>query len=154
MAANKQIVEVNFRLATINDLNELFEIESQVHSHPWTRNTLLSCFGKLSCNVVALYQGEVAGYIFCRVVAGEAELLNISVALKLQGLGIGEQLMTYLKALLKEQEAEALWLEVRETNLRAQSLYEQHNFHLVERRKAYYPTKSGREDALIMSCYL
>jgi ribosomal-protein-alanine N-acetyltransferase len=50
-----------------------------------------------------------------------------------------------------------IFLEVRETNLPAQSLYTRHGFIQIDRRKGYYPSlpinglvTSAREDALIM----
>ena len=47
-----------------------------------------------------------------------------------------------------------IWLEVRESNATAINLYDNAGFILVEQRVNYYPSKKGKEDALIMCCYL
>lgn len=154
MAADKTELELSFQALCLDDIELVFAIESQVHSHPWSKNTISSCFGKNTHNIAAYYKKQLVAYCFCRMVAGEAELLNISVAQGFQSKGLGRQLMNYLFGCLKEQGAEALWLEVRESNARAQALYVQQGFKLVDKRRGYYPCKQGREDALIMSCYL
>ncbi|MGL4957504.1 MAG: ribosomal protein S18-alanine N-acetyltransferase, partial [Plesiomonas sp.] len=44
-----------------------------------------------------------------------------------------------------------LWLEVRESNLRARALYEREGFNEVTVRRNYYPCAQGRENAVIMA---
>ena len=51
----------------------------------------------------------------------------------------------------EEDQADRAWLEVRESNSNAFGLYESIGFNEVDRRINYYPTKSGKEDAIIMS---
>jgi ribosomal-protein-alanine N-acetyltransferase len=47
--------------------------------------------------------------------------------------------------------AAQIWLEVRESNIRARVLYERWGFEAVGLRKAYYPAAHGqREHALVM----
>jgi ribosomal-protein-alanine N-acetyltransferase len=49
-----------------------------------------------------------------------------------------------------------LWLEVRESNAPAIALYDSYGFAVVGTRKGYYPADNGngREDALLMGCFL
>ncbi|MBD4685604.1 ribosomal-protein-alanine N-acetyltransferase, partial [Xanthomonas citri pv. citri] len=55
----------------------------------------------------------------------------------------------------REQGILTLWLEVRESNLAAQKLYDSLGFNEVTIRKNYYPTPSGeRENAIVMALYL
>jgi len=44
-----------------------------------------------------------------------------------------------------------LWLEVRASNAAAIALYEQLDFNEVSIRRNYYPTKDGKEDAIMMA---
>jgi ribosomal-protein-alanine N-acetyltransferase len=44
----------------------------------------------------------------------------------------------------------AIYLEVRPSNPGAIHLYQRTGFRLVGRRRDYYPTFDGREDALVM----
>ncbi len=135
------------------DVPLMLEIEQQAHSHPWSRQLLASNFGGLYRNL-GLWQGEcLLGYIILRVVAGEAELINIAVAPQKQGHGFGKCLMQAMFELALEQQWQQILLEVRETNLKAQRLYQQFGFSEIDRRKGYYPCQqNGREDALIMQC--
>jgi [ribosomal protein S18]-alanine N-acetyltransferase len=51
--------------------------------------------------------------------------------------------------------AQWLWLEVRESNVRAMRIYEHHGYRRVGERKGYYPARHGhREDAVVMSLKL
>ena len=55
---------------------------------------------------------------------------------------------------LKEKGIQTLWLEVRESNP-ARFLYEKLGFNEVDIRKNYYPKpEGGRENAVVMACYL
>lgn len=131
----------------------MLEIEQQAHSHPWSRQLLASNFGGLYRNLGLWQEQQLLGYIILRVVAGEAELINIAVAPQHQGHGLGRCLMQAMFELAKEQQWQQVLLEVRESNLKAQSLYQQFGFSQIDRRKAYYPClQNGREDALIMQC--
>ena len=47
--------------------------------------------------------------------------------------------------------AVSVWLEVRESNVRARAIYERYGFSVLGRRPGYYPAPQGREDALLMS---
>jgi ribosomal protein S18 acetylase RimI-like enzyme len=46
---------------------------------------------------------------------------------------------------------QSLWLEVRQTNLRARALYRRRGFAEVGVRKGYYPAAVQREDAVVMT---
>ncbi|HHT7854957.1 TPA: GNAT family N-acetyltransferase, partial [Pasteurella multocida] len=63
--------------------------------------------------------------------------------------------LNHLLQQLTEKGISTLWLEVRESNIAAQKLYEQLGFNEVDRRKNYYPTPHGqRENAIVMARYL
>ena len=46
--------------------------------------------------------------------------------------------------------AESLFLEVRVSNERARALYAGAGFKEISIRKGYYPSRDGREDAIVM----
>ena len=82
--------------------------------------------------LVAEYQGSVAGFLVSRVVApGEAEVLNVAVDPARRNRGIAT-------ALLQTLEEPEVFLEVRESNTRAQALYRKLGFEVVGRRPDYY----------------
>ena len=87
-------------------------------------------------------------------VLDEATLCNIAIAPAHQGKGMGKLLLNELMSQLKEKGVLTLWLEVRESNP-ARWLYEKQGFNEVDIRKNYYPKPDGgRENAVVMACYL
>lgn len=94
-----------------------------------------------------------AGFVLARLAAGEGEILTIAVARDWRGRGLGRDLMEAVLRELHAQRAQALFLEVDETNRAALSLYRRLGFAEVARRPAYYdaPGKdASRTDALVM----
>lgn len=133
-----------------DDLVAVLKLEAAAHSHPWP----LAQFSKrLDCerhvHNLMEHDGKLLGYYMASEVAGEAELLNISVSPEKQGRGLGEQLLQHLLAALKPNTRE-VFLEVRASNFAAMALYEKTGFHQLGVRPNYYPcNKKGREDALL-----
>lgn len=144
-------LETSLSPLSVMDVPMMLNIEQQAHSHPWSRALLTSNFGGLYRNL-GLWQGNsLLAYIILRVVAGEAELINIAVTPEQQGKGLGTQLMQAMLSMADEQQWQQILLEVRESNVGAQKLYLRFEFEQIDRRKGYYPSeKKGREDALIM----
>lgn len=132
------------------DLAAVLKIENAAHSHPWP---LVQFSKRLNCgrhvhNLLEI-DGELAAYYMASEVAGEAELLNISVSPTMQGKGLGEKLLQHLLTVLKPDSRE-VYLEVRASNVAAIALYEKVGFHQLGTRPNYYPcSKRGREDALL-----
>lgn len=75
-----------------------------------------------------------------------------------QGKGIAKQLLRQFIEYGEQQNAENLFLEVRESNTRAIALYERAGFIEMSVRKNYYPSdnpaKNGFEDAILMGMAL
>jgi ribosomal-protein-alanine N-acetyltransferase len=93
--------------------------------------------------------GRLLGYVGFWLVAGETHISTIAVHPDARREGLGELLLTQVIDLAQEQEAEFVTLEVRESNVAAQRLYEKYGFQRTGRRKRYYT--DTREDALIMT---
>lgn len=136
------------------DIEQVYQLESQCHTHPWSKKLFLSNFGKRYFNHVLLNDESVVGYFVASSVAGEVTLMNIAIAPEKQGQGLGRKLLQFLITFSRQNQEQEIWLEVRASNLGALSLYQQLGFAEVDRRKDYYPCQQGREDAIIMCCYL
>jgi [ribosomal protein S18]-alanine N-acetyltransferase len=92
-----------------------------------------------------------AGFVLARLAAGEAEILTIAVARSHRRQGLGRQLMDAVLRRLHAERAEALFLEVDETNVAAIALYRRLGFHEVGKRPAYYQTAGQQKaSALVM----
>jgi len=136
------------------DLAEVMAIESAIYTHPWTRGNFAdSLRAGYECRTYRLH-GELIGYFVLMAAAGEAHLLNLSIAEPHQRRGYGTALMNEATALARALEAKNVFLEVRPSNRAAQELYSRYGFRKIAVRRDYYPARSGREDALVFSLAL
>lgn len=87
------------------------------------------------------------GFLVARHVAHEWELENIVVAEIARRRGIGKQLLQALLHTARKTESVSVFLEVRESNVAARSLYERSGFRQTGRRDDYYVNPS--EDAIL-----
>ena len=91
------------------------------------------------------------GFALGRLIDDEAELLMIAVVKDRQGQGNGSRYMKAFEAILTKKGAKYCFLEVAETNLKAQAFYHGRNFEEIGRRKAYYRVHGNDSvDAIIM----
>lgn len=79
----------------------------------------------------------------------EAHICTLALRDEWRGRGLGEALLAALIESALGRQAEIVTLEVRISNLRAQSLYRKYGFEIVGMRKRYY--SDNGEDAHIMS---
>src|SRR4051812_12739366 len=133
------------------DLAGVMAIESAIYSHPWTRGNFAdSLRAGYACRTWRA-GGELVGYFVLMAAAGEAHLLNLSIAAPWQRRGQGSTLLREAAELAVKLGAATLFLEVRPSNHAAQGLYEKFGFTKVAVRRDYYPAKDGREDALVLT---
>ena len=128
---------------------QIAALEKICFSDPWSENSVASELkNPLSYWLVAVENGQVAGYIGSQTVMGETDMMNVAVHPDFRRQGLGEQLVNALVAELKKRESHCLTLEVRASNAPAIALYEKLGFVEIGRRKNYY--RNPREDALIL----
>lgn len=133
------------------DLDAVLAIEQAVYSHPWTRGNFAdSLRSAYQCHTWRL-GSELLGYFVLLVAAGEAHLLNLSIAAPWQRRGHGSALLGEAMRIGRESGARHMFLEVRPSNLPGQALYERFGFRRIAQRRGYYPAVRGREDALVLS---
>jgi ribosomal-protein-alanine N-acetyltransferase len=143
-----------YRRMAEGELDEIAEIESAVHVHPWTRGNFSDSLNAGYHCWVASREGLLVGYGVLVIAAGEAHLLNLSVAPGWQRRGIGGDLTRFLVKLARDYGAHSIYLEVRPSNVGARALYAGHGFAEIGVRRDYYPSPDGREDAVIMELQL
>jgi len=144
------------RLAAMHehDLEEVLAVEKAIYTHPWTRGNFCdSLRAGYECRTWRL-EGELVGYFVLLLAAGEAHLLNLSIAARHQRSGHGRALLREASDLARRRGARSLFLEVRPSNLAAQALYTRFGFRRIGLRRGYYPAHSGREDALVLTLAL
>lgn len=145
----------SIRAMTEADLPSIMAIETRAHSHPWRQEHFENCLkaGYLALVVEREQEGGVLAYALASAGAGQADILNIVVAPEAQRRGLARALLEYLIGLLTGL-ADSVFLEVRASNYGAIALYEELGFNQVGRRRDYYPTDNGREDALLLALAL
>jgi ribosomal-protein-alanine N-acetyltransferase len=82
--------------------------------------------------------GEVVGFLVARDLAGEWELENVIVAPTARRQGLGKRLLKALFSVARETGGGSVFLEVRESNAAARTLYERAGFKRTGGRKGYY----------------
>jgi [ribosomal protein S18]-alanine N-acetyltransferase len=155
MSAVFKAVEAQFEPLTEDRLDEVVAIERLAYDHPWTRGNFTDSL-RSGYEAQLLGAGSaVLGYFVAMKGVDEVHLLNITVAPAHQGQGWGRVILDALALWARGEGAQWLWLEVRESNVRAMRIYEHHGYRRVGERKGYYPARHGhRENAVVMSLKL
>jgi ribosomal-protein-alanine N-acetyltransferase len=92
-------------------------------------------------------ESGLQGFVIARVVGREWEIENIAVAGPARRRGLGTRLLGELLDQARDRGADAVFLEVRESNRAARALYEKWAFLESGRRRGYY--KDQDEDAIV-----
>ncbi len=131
-------------------LRAVVAIEQQVFPSPWSLSLYLSeiAGGATRAYYVARVGGEVVGYAGLMMVAGEGHVTTIGVDPHWQRKGIGRRLLLKLAKVAVSHGIEDLTLEVRVSNVGAQTLYHEFGFAPAGIRKNYYAEVN--EDAIVM----
>lgn len=137
-----------------DDLTVISRIEPTIYSHPWTLGNFKDSLNAGYSAWVMEIAGDIVGYALVMLVMDEAHLLNLSVAKPFQGQGLGRILLAHMIAISQRHQAANMFLEVRVSNTKAIALYESMGFCEMGIRRNYYPTKTGREDAVLMGLAL
>jgi [ribosomal protein S18]-alanine N-acetyltransferase len=143
---------VRVRPAAKSDLPRLMEIaaHSATAAH-WSELQYQKLFAPdpLQNHAVLVIEepSGVVGFIVARQLGTEWEIENIAVTGPARRRGLGTRLLGEFLELVRSHGGRTIFLEVRESNLAARTLYEKWAFVEAGRRKQYYVDPA--EDALI-----
>jgi ribosomal-protein-alanine N-acetyltransferase len=115
---------------------------------PWSIQELAARERNIEVRV-AEGQGTVCGVVMFRIVADEAEILNIAVEDAERRHGKGSALMNEVFAACRCAGALRIFLEVRDSNRLAREFYARLGFTEIARRRNYYQRPA--EDALVLA---
>ena len=139
------------RHATVADIPALMAIEkcAATAAHWSTQQYEAALSGEGPSRVILIIEQDAAvqGFIVGRAVGEEWEIENIAVAGAARRRGLGTRLLGEFLDLARTGGADAIFLEVRESNLAARRLYEKSEFVESGRRKLYY--REPEEDAIV-----
>lgn len=135
----------------VDDLDALLFVENQCYSHPWTRGNFIDSMAMGYAMPLLWADDQLVGYFVAMQGVDEVHLLNITVNPQFQHQGWAKVLLEQLRQWAASVQAATLWLEVRQSNTRAQQVYRRFGFESVGLRKRYYPVSHlEREDAVVM----
>ena len=134
----------------IDDIENVLKVENDCFTTPWSKD---SFFRELVENDIALYlvakiENVAVGYIGVWKIQNEGHITNVAVHSSYRGMGIGSRLVSELLYSCEKEGLDALTLEVRQSNVVAQSLYKKFQFAECGIRPGYY--QDNKEDAVIM----
>lgn len=146
--------EVAFRAMTPADLEAVADLTHRADPFGWTLRNFSDAHASGNTLTVLTVDGVTSGIAAVMHVLDESELLEIAVQPTMQGRGYGKALLAQAIAQARRNGAVRMFLEVRESNARARKMYTSFGFEETGRRKNYYPTEDGREDAILMTAQL
>jgi [ribosomal protein S18]-alanine N-acetyltransferase len=133
----------------LGHLDRVLEIEEASFPQPYSRELFEE---ELSLDIaspqVVRLNSLVVGYIDYWTVKGEIHLINIAVDPAYRKLHIASFMMEHLIQDAQEKGAEKIFLDVRQSNAAAISLYEKFGFKKTGVRRRYY--SDNGENALVM----
>ncbi len=147
-------------LAEEQDVYDILEIQNECKLSGWSTIQYSEEIKKSSSLiVVARLEGKTIGFLATRLSKSlnlsegdinhtEADILNFGIINKFQRKGIGNLLLEKFFTLTARMNLEAVWLEVRESNLKAINFYQKNGFIKIQIRKNFY--RDPPENAALM----
>jgi len=135
---------------TLDDVDQVFELEKKCFSTPWSRESFEQ---EIESNKLAVYMvlerdNIIVAYGGFWTIVDEAHITNIAVDPAQRRQGLGQKLVAAMIVEIKLLGMDTATLEVRDSNTAARKLYSGFGFEDAGRRPNYYTEPS--EDAIIM----
>ncbi|MGX6978203.1 ribosomal protein S18-alanine N-acetyltransferase [Vagococcus elongatus] len=143
------------RDARYTDIKQLIHIQKEVYHGvvSWGKTIFLNEFnGPHPVKyLVAEYKKELIGFAGIRIEGSVGHITNVAVTKKFQRKGLGTCFIHRLLDFARYHQCETVILEVKESNVDAQKLYEQLGFLSMKVKKSYY---NNNEDGIVMELSL
>jgi len=139
---------LELRDARVEDLDSIFEIEQQAFPDPYPKALLKAFLFFPGAYLVVLSEGKMIGYAIGIVrYSDQGHIISIAINREYRRGGAGETLLTELVERLRKIGSTQVYLEVRQSNIAAISLYKKIGFVEKGKKERYY---SDGETALEM----
>lgn len=141
--------DVSIREMIINDIDIIIDLEEVVFKESLGYDML---YKELSDNSYSRYlviclNNEIIGYVGFWIMYTDSQIINFLIAPKYQGNGYGKDLFDKVISICNNENVKDITLEVRASNIIAQSFYKKYGFIKVAVRKSYY---KDNEDAYLL----
>ena len=135
------------RCAKIDDIPSIIKIEKKTFKETLGEKFLFQEINDNEFSKYFVYElgSEVIGYIGFRYDLEFSEMMNFCIGPIHQGEGYGSKLLQYGIDELAKLGVKTFTLEVRQSNVKAQHIYEKNGFKASHTRKNYYK----KEDAIV-----
>ena len=141
-----------------DDIDQIMNFLLAKNEVAWSKKALKGVLeGMLEGSYLAIVgvdetTSEVVSYAVASYAFDQADVQNVVVGQSFRGCGFGRQLLQGLIADLVNRQVTTVFLEVRQSNQMAISLYQSMGFECIQKRRDYYPGVDGvREDAWVFS---
>ena len=137
-------------MAKTADAASIAALEAVCFSCPYTEEAVAAMLSSAINPAFVLRDenGGLLGYLLGQMIVPEGDLLRIAVHPNARRCGAGRALIEAFLTYLQESGCDVCFLDVREHNTPAQSLYLSYGFLPFDRRKNYYHLPT--EDAVVM----
>lgn len=153
---NPQAIKLHFRKMELEDIEIVHQIDVESFSLPWPKNSFAHELNNKDISrlwvVEAQHEKEnpqVVGMLGGWLIVDEFHIGTIAVKKEFRRQHIGEAFLIHAIGQVFQEGVKSIFLEVRESNLAAQSMYEKMGFQVEGRRARYY--SDNHEDAIIMN---
>ncbi len=145
----------SIRAMELEDLDAVQTIENAAQLTPWSTSHFRDCLNNANylCQV-ATYDDDPVAFLILSRILDETHVLNVVVAPAWQRRGIARLMLEQAMNEARNDAMTVMYLEVRESNSGAQSLYRELGFEVCGVRKNYYRKGDGHENAVLMQCLL
>lgn len=148
------MLKIRFREMEEEDLKQVLCIERQSFPSAWSSGLFLhemknSMAGTMVAEAETEGGSEILGYTCFWRIGEEIHITNIAVDPRYRRKGVGEQMLKRIMVAARDEGVRAMTLEVRVSNVAAQSMYRKLGFVSLGVRKRYY--SDNGEDAIIMT---
>ena len=143
--------DIFIRPMSNDDISSIINIENHAYDFPWSQTIFHDCLHAGYSSWIIEYDEIVTGYGIMQISSDESHILNLCVHPDYQSIGLGKQLLKHFLNLAEAHNINRIFLEARPTNFKAIKLYYNMEFNEIGRRRNYYPTKIGREDAVVLA---
>lgn len=142
---------MSLRPANPADAASLSRLHTASFDDGWTTDDFVMWLSRAEAFAAIAGEGDGAAFGLALMSGADAELLTIATDPMQRHRGLGRRIFHALDTEALNRGLERWVLEVACNNLPALGLYKSVGFVEIGLRKAYYRTRDGRVDALVMS---
>ncbi len=132
-------MDIKITALTEDLVKDVHNVEISAFSNPWSIESFYEeVKNPLAKYFVLIKDNETVGYVGLWHILDEGHITNIAIKKEHQGQGLSNYLIKKIIEYKNKKNLIFLTLEVRESNIKAQRLYEKYNFKKIGERKKYY----------------